>query len=77
MSYRLKVESSIFERFPEYMAIAIYAYELDNESKHEYATNVLRQAEALSREMFGMQKPSGHPHIAAWRTASSFWIKAE
>ncbi len=71
MSYKLKIEPAVFEKFPDYIAVAIYAYGLDNYADGEYANIVLRQAEAESRANFANQTASENPHVAAWRLAYS------
>jgi DNA/RNA-binding domain of Phe-tRNA-synthetase-like protein len=76
VTYRLRVDQSIFETFPEYRVLLLYAYGLDNGPSDDWSEGVLRAAEAEARAAFGDAKPSTHPHIAAWReTFSRFGAK--
>src|ERR1051326_1049525 len=67
MHYRLKADPRIFEKYPHYTALIIYAYDLSNQASNEYSTKLLREAESRQRMVFGDAKPASHPHIAAWR----------
>ena len=69
MHYRLKADPRIFEKYPHYTALIIYAYNLCNQPSNEYSTKLLREAESKQRAAFGDTKPASHPHIAAWRAA--------
>ena len=74
--YQLKIDPRILERYPEYSALIIYARGLTNKPGDEYSTKLLREAERKQRAAFGDEKPSIHPHIAAWRRAfESFGAK--
>jgi DNA/RNA-binding domain of Phe-tRNA-synthetase-like protein len=76
MTYELKVDPVIFERFPTYRAMLIYAKNVQNAPSYEYSIGILRAAEAEARKAFGDEKASGHPHIAAWReTFKAFGAK--
>ncbi len=76
MNYKLKIDPTIFARFPEYAALVIYVQELDNGPSDHYSKKVLRHAEGKQRKTFGSEKPSSHSHISAWRDAyKSFGAK--
>jgi DNA/RNA-binding domain of Phe-tRNA-synthetase-like protein len=76
VTYRLRVAPSIFETFPEYRVLLLYAYGLDNGPSDDWSSGVLRAAEGEARAAFGDAKPATHPHIAAWReTFSRFGAK--
>lgn len=67
MNYKLKISPDILNKCPEYKAFVIYAYGLENSASNNFSTEFIRSAEMKQREIFGMQKASSHPHIAAWR----------
>lgn len=69
MNYKLLIAPDIFEKYPDYQALVIYAQNLENKTSGEQSTRLLRDAETKQRSNFGSQKPSTHPHIAAWRNA--------
>jgi DNA/RNA-binding domain of Phe-tRNA-synthetase-like protein len=76
MHYRLKADPRIFEKYPYYTALIIYAHGLSNQPGNEYSTKLLRDAESKQRAAFGDTKPASHPHIAAWRAVyESFGAK--
>ena len=76
MQYRLKADPRIFEKYPHYTALIIYACNLSNQASNEYSTKLLREAESRQRAVFGDTKPASHPHIAAWRAVyESFGAK--
>jgi DNA/RNA-binding domain of Phe-tRNA-synthetase-like protein len=76
MTYELKVDPVIFEQFPTYRAMLIYAKGVQNAPSDEHSIGILRAAEAEARKAFGEEKASGHPHIAAWReTFKAFGAK--
>ena len=66
---RLRLDPAVAERFPGYSALIIYAYDLTNGPSDDGSIAALRSAEQHARNAFGGEKPSGHPHIAAWRQA--------
>jgi DNA/RNA-binding domain of Phe-tRNA-synthetase-like protein len=66
---RLRLDPAIAERYPGYNALIIYAYDLGNGPSDDDSIAALRAAEQGARDAFGGEKPSGHPHIAAWRQA--------
>jgi DNA/RNA-binding domain of Phe-tRNA-synthetase-like protein len=69
MSYRLTVNPRIFEQFPDYQALIIYAEGIQNFASTEESTALLRAAEQASRANLSLDALSQHPHIAAWREA--------
>jgi DNA/RNA-binding domain of Phe-tRNA-synthetase-like protein len=76
MSDRLHVDPSIFETFPDYRGLILYAFGLANGPSDDWSTGLLRAAEVDARAAFGEAKPASHPHIAAWReTFSRFGAK--
>ena len=76
VSYRLRVDPRIFETFPEYRVLLLYAHGLTNAPSDDWSNGLLRTAEADARAAFGDAKPSTHPHISGWReTFSRFGAK--
>ena len=76
MKYKLKVTPKIFEKYPEYNAMVIYAQDLENQPSDEHSTKLLREAENRQRQAFGTEKVTSQPHIVAWRNAyKSFGAK--
>lgn len=74
--YHLKIDPRILEQYPTYSALIVYAHGLTNKPGDEYSIKLLREAEHKQRAAFGEEKPSTHPHIAAWRQAfESFGAK--
>lgn len=69
MKYKLKIDPAIIQKYPGYTALIIYASGLANGSSDESSIEILRAAECEQRQAFGTEKPSSHPHIAAWRQA--------
>ena len=65
----LRLDPVIAERYPGYTALIIYAHDLGNGPSDDDSIAALRAAEQGVRNAFGGEKPSGHPHIAAWRQA--------
>jgi DNA/RNA-binding domain of Phe-tRNA-synthetase-like protein len=82
---RIQVASPIFDRYPGYRALVVYAEDLRNGPSDERSRNLLRAAEAGARHDFDSLAVPEHPHIAAWRSAygdfgakpSRFWSSAE
>jgi len=66
---RLRLDPAIAARFPDYTALIVYAHDLTNAPSDDASLAALRAAEQTARTSFGTEKPSGHPHIAAWRQA--------
>lgn len=76
MSYQLKIDPRILERYPDYSVLVIYASNLVSELEAERSAELLRAAQEFQRTAFGEEKPASHPHIAAWREAyKSFGVK--
>jgi DNA/RNA-binding domain of Phe-tRNA-synthetase-like protein len=76
VSHRLRIDPDIFETFPGYQGLILYAFGLTNGPSDDWSTGLLRAAEAEARAAFGDAKPASHPHIAAWReTFSRFGAK--
>lgn len=69
MKYELLASPDIFEKYPQYNALVIYAQGLSNGASSESITKILREAENMQRSNFEGQKASSHPHISAWREA--------
>jgi DNA/RNA-binding domain of Phe-tRNA-synthetase-like protein len=69
MSYRLVVDTQIFEQFPDYQALIIYAEGLNNFASTEESRALLRAAEQECRASLTLSTLAQHPHIAAWREA--------
>ncbi len=69
--FRLLIDPEVERRFPTYSVLVVYAYGLANGPSDEASIGDLRAAEETARAAFGDQKPSTHPHIAAWRQAFS------
>jgi DNA/RNA-binding domain of Phe-tRNA-synthetase-like protein len=67
MSYKLKIDPRVSERYPDYTGLIIYAWGLVNGPSDNYSNRVLREAERRQRTAFANEKPAMHPHIAAWR----------
>ncbi len=76
MNYKLNIAPNIFEKYPKYQALVIYVQNLENQPSNKRSTQLLREAENKQRQVFGSEKASSHPHIAAWRSAyKSFGAK--
>ena len=72
--YRILIEPSILQRFPEYSLMVIYAKGLQNLESQSWSTKLLRQTENAQRLV--IQKPVEHQHIAAWRSVyAAFGLK--
>lgn len=69
MTYRLAIDAHIFEQFPDYQALILYAEEMKNFPSTQESIALLRSAEQECRNMFTLETLAGHPHIAAWRDA--------
>jgi len=68
-NYKLKIEPEIFETYPDYSALIIYAKNLVNAPSNDYSTEVLREAEKTARANFAGIELGNHPHISRWREA--------
>lgn len=69
MTYRLAIDPHIFEKFPDYQALIVYADGVKNFPSTEESTALLRSAEQESRKTLTLETLTQHPHIAAWREA--------
>lgn len=69
MAHRLKVHPAVFERYPGFRALVLYAGGLRNRPSSDASLAVQQQAVLETRQAFGEEKPASHPHIAAWRQA--------
>src|SRR6476661_4675329 len=69
MSFQLRVDPRIYERYPDYAVLVVYARGLRNGASDERSVGALRAAETRQRAAFGELKPATHPHVAAWRAA--------
>jgi DNA/RNA-binding domain of Phe-tRNA-synthetase-like protein len=67
--FDVRVDPEIFDRYPGYAVLVVYASGLTNRDSSDESIAMLREAEAQAREAFGDEKPASHPHIAAWREA--------
>lgn len=67
--YSVQIAPEIFEKYPGYAVLVIYASGVTNSESTEQSAAMLREAEAHAREAFGGEKPTSHPHVAAWRDA--------
>lgn len=67
--YRLKIDPQVRAKFPNYTGLIIYATNLTNRPSDEATVRLLRETEQAKRDEFGAEKPTSHPHIAAWREA--------
>jgi DNA/RNA-binding domain of Phe-tRNA-synthetase-like protein len=67
--FDVRVDPEIFETYPGYAVLVVYASALTNRDSSDESIALLREAEAQAREAFGEKKPASHPHIAAWREA--------
>lgn len=69
MNYHLTVNPQIFERFPEYQALIVYAEGIQNFPSTEESRALLRSAEQACRATLTLDTVLLHPHIVAWRDA--------
>jgi len=67
--FDVRVAPEIFERYPGYAVLVVYASGLTSRESSDESVAMLREAEVHAREMFGDEKPASHPHVAAWREA--------
>lgn len=68
-NYKLKVESEIFQAYPDYVAFVVYAQNIINSPSDEYSINLLREAEQTARKAFSGRELGSDSHISAWRDA--------
>ena len=69
MLQRLRVNPHLFDAFPEYAVLVVYATGLRNGPSDQRSVTLLRDAAEEARATFEDAKPATHPHIAAWREA--------
>ncbi len=69
MTYRLAIDAHIFEQFPDYQALILYAKEVKNFPSTQESIALLRSAEQECRKRLTLEALAGHPHIVAWRDA--------
>jgi DNA/RNA-binding domain of Phe-tRNA-synthetase-like protein len=78
MQFSLKIDQTIFNRFPGYAALVLYVEGIQNGASDSFSTGLLREAEVRTRVAFGDLQVSDHPHIKAWRDAfTAFGAKAK
>jgi len=76
MLYKLQVDPVIFEFYPSYVALVVYAEGLTNGTSDEYSTGYLRAAEEEARRQGKGLLLDDNEHIQAWRQAfKSFGAK--
>ncbi|WP_218027495.1 B3/B4 domain-containing protein [Dictyobacter alpinus] len=69
INHRLIVDAQIFERFPEYQALIVYAEGIRNFPSTAESEALLRAAEQACRATLTSDTLLQHPHINAWREA--------
>lgn len=69
MTYRLAIDAPIFEQFPEYQALILYAEGVKNFPSTPESIALLRSVEQECRQRLTLETLADHPHIAAWRAA--------
>ncbi|HLX40795.1 MAG TPA: phenylalanine--tRNA ligase beta subunit-related protein [Ktedonobacteraceae bacterium] len=69
MAYQLIVDDQIFEQFPGYQALIVYAEGIQNFPSTEEGTALLHSAEQECRAKLTLDTLALHPHIVAWRDA--------
>jgi len=67
MIYRLAIDAPIFEQFPDYQALILYAEGVKNFPSTPESIALLRSAEQECRQKLTLETLTQHPHIAAWR----------
>lgn len=76
MRYKLYVDPAIYNSYPSYVALVIYAEDLANGPSDNYSIETLRAAEAEARMQGKEAMLDGNAHIQAWREAfKSFGAK--
>jgi DNA/RNA-binding domain of Phe-tRNA-synthetase-like protein len=74
--FELRLDSQVQAKFPGYTGLILYAAGLTNGPSDPATVRLLRETEAAKRAEFGENKPTAHPHIAAWREAyQQFGVK--
>ena len=70
--YQVKIKPEIYEKFPSFNAIVIYAKNISNQPSSEYSSQKLNSIEqSKTKELAKYNKLSEHPYIAAWRKVYS------
>jgi DNA/RNA-binding domain of Phe-tRNA-synthetase-like protein len=69
MRYRLMVDPQIFEQYPDYQALILYAEGLVNGPSDAESVDLLRSAEKSCRASLTRDTITLQPHVAAWRHA--------
>ncbi len=73
---KFKIDSKIFEKFPELNIGIVTVKGIDNTGSNEEIMNLIREKEKEIRETFNTETLSQNPKIDAWRKAySSFGAK--
>lgn len=67
--FDVRIDQAIFEKYPGYAVLVIYASGVTNSESTGQSVAMLREAETQARETFGGEKPTSHPHVVAWREA--------
>jgi DNA/RNA-binding domain of Phe-tRNA-synthetase-like protein len=69
MIHHLTIDAHIFEQFPDYQALILYAEEIKNFPSTQESVALLRSAEQECRNVLTLETLAQHPHIVAWRDA--------
>jgi len=78
MTDLLCIDPAVAEKYPTYHALVLFATGLRNGPSDVRTRALLREAEAVAREMFADASPAEHPHLAAWREAfRGFGVKPQ
>lgn len=76
MAYRLDVDPAVFEAFPGYQAVVVYASDLTNGPSTDQSVAWLREAESETRDRFDRDALKDEPHLRAWQDAfAKFGVK--
>jgi DNA/RNA-binding domain of Phe-tRNA-synthetase-like protein len=67
----LDVDPAIWERYPDYRAVVLYASGVENGPSDERSQRMLTDAAEQAKASFGDARAADHPHIASWRLAFS------
>lgn len=75
---KFKIDSKIFDKFPDLVIGVIICKHLDNSGKVEEIQKGLREQEKMAREKYNTESLSQNPKIDVWRKAySSFGAKSK
>lgn len=66
---RLSIRPEVLDRYPAYTCVVAYIDGIDNGGEVATSEHLLWQAESRAIARFNGANASGHPHIAAWRSA--------